>query len=358
MRLLGGAQRARPVGHLPVRAARGDRRQIEAVRRRQRQERELALGVELVRLAPVDAAGAAHLEAVADVGARELHPDVARHAVLDVQRPQEEQVADLERPALVLRAQRLGGDLEVAGARHQRVAGAGAVLGEQPVRRGGIGRGEDPVAGRIEGRGVDQRPVHRLGGRRGMRARALSERRRGHTDLVPNAPVYGDDPGPAAAPAPGVGVEELVRGDVVHLPGGCRNRARRGEERQPVEAPVGEERVEHLGAVDLRREDFLDARRGLRKQRPVVHDARGVDHGVHAAEPLGRERHWPRASPRRCRRRPWPPAPRPRAPPAAAPRGSAARSHRAVRARAGRRPTVRAWAAATARAARAAPRSP
>ena len=86
----------------------------------------------------------------------------------------------------------------------------------------------------------------------------------------------------------GVGVQELVGGDVVDLPGRRGDRARRGEEHQPVEAAVGEQLVEHLGAVDLRRQHVLDRALGLGEQRAVVDDAGGVDHGVDAAEALGR----------------------------------------------------------------------
>ncbi len=290
MRLLGRAQRRGALGRAPVRAARRDPGEIDRARLRVRRQHQARLRVQLERGAAFRHTGAADREPVAFFGPRQPHPDVARLARIDLQRAQEEQVADLEGAGLAMRAQRLGGQLDEAGPRHDRIARPGPVLVEQPVRLGGEPRGEHPRAGVVEGGAIEQRRVGGLDRRRRPLAAARGDRLRRHAAAVPDAPVDGDHArGPAGAAAR-IGVQVFVGGDVIHLPGRPGHRAGRGEQRQPVERAVGEQRVQHLRAVDLRGEHVLDVGDGLGQQRRVLHGARGVDHRMNPAEPLGGER--------------------------------------------------------------------
>ena len=197
-------------------AARGNGGQVQRIRRRQRQQRQLRLGM------CDHAAGlhALHLETVSCIGARQTHPHLERQPVGHLQGRQEIKVADLEPARFPLCAQRLRRQLQVSRARHDRIARLGAMLVQHPVgtrlqrleeqtmpafvlrdlgqhRR--IRRGRSPL-----GRGIPCQPRgHRIGG---------------HADTRPDPPVDRQNPRLAARARLGIGVQIFIRRHIIDLP--------------------------------------------------------------------------------------------------------------------------------------------
>ncbi len=152
MRLRRG-QRAGAVGEDAARAARADLVEIECGRRDHRQQAKLCLGVQLEGLA---VERRADLHSVAAVLAGQGDADRGLALVLDAERRQEGQVADLEGRVPSVGGQRLRGQLQIAGARQQRVARLCAVLVQHPVVAGAPAGDEDAVAVRVAGRAVEK----------------------------------------------------------------------------------------------------------------------------------------------------------------------------------------------------------
>ena len=71
-----------------------------------------------------------------------------------------------------------------------------------------VGGGEDAVPLPVEARLVQHRTAYRQAGRLGA-AHPVGQAFGGHADALPDAPVQRDDPGLAARPRPGEGVEVL-----------------------------------------------------------------------------------------------------------------------------------------------------
>ena len=110
-------------------AARGNGGQVQRIRRRQRQQRQLCLGMG----DHTTGLHSLHLESTSGIRARHPHPHLQRGPIGHLQRRQEIKIADFEAAGFALRAERLRGQLQVSRPRHHRITRLGAMLVQHPV---------------------------------------------------------------------------------------------------------------------------------------------------------------------------------------------------------------------------------
>ena len=273
------------VGQPQIAATAFDLVDVDRLRGLHRMQQQPRLGVRLpAARAVVEHALALHLKLVALDAATQPHAHRPALAIRHVQRAEEVQVAQLERAVLADRRQALGGHLQVAGARHQRVAFLGAVLVEQPRRL-------------ARHRAADQRlfaaDLHELVEQRlfdGLRAAAAAIRRavvgRRHADAVPDAPLHGDGRFAVRGALAGERVEERVGADVVDLAGRAEHRTGRREQHREVLRLLAEHFFEHERTLHLGCHDAFDGRLLLLRDQLVLDRAGGVEHAVDRAEAL------------------------------------------------------------------------
>ena len=184
--------------------------------------RQRRLGVQLEGVAAVDAARAAHLEAVALVGSGEAHPDVA-----PARRPRPSAAAGSRGRGSRRRRSRRAPAAPPRPARGSRCRAAA----RRPTRVR-CSSSTQWLGGGVASRSKIRWPsssklaMSSSGGARRLARRPSARRRCARPARVAAMPTSLQMPQsiattrrPAAAAAPGVGVQELVGGDVVDLPG-------------------------------------------------------------------------------------------------------------------------------------------
>ena len=210
-------------------AARVDGVDIDARRPRETIEANARFGVKLKTALAVEPTLAPNFIVVALVGVLKQNSHLALLVVGHVERTEEEEVADLERPGLAELAKRGAYEFDVAGARDQRLPSEGAVLVQNPIRFGRkLGREDGSPMGVSRAR-IDERILDaaRLGFGFLDAWRGVGERPRGDSDVLPDPPVDGDDPRLLVRRfAPRKRIQEGIGGDVVDLT--CRRDDRAG----------------------------------------------------------------------------------------------------------------------------------
>ena len=282
MRLLRGPQPVPGPRDRDLLAACRDSLQVNGIRPRLGQGRKGRLCVQLPTSPAAEAAIASDLDARRACFLAQADPDLAQGAVLDREGAKEVKIADLAAPRTAKR-RGFGQYLDIAGARQDRLPGLCAVLVEKPVARRER-RGIGCIAAAVGPDGFQHGPLHGAQGQR-IAGPPARDRRCGHADVGPDAPVDRRDPGLAAAPGRREGIQPGVRGDIVGLarrPGGRRGR---GEQDHHLEAAIRQKLIQHPQSLHLRRQHRVHLEIGLRQQRRIVQRPCRVDHSGQPAVP-------------------------------------------------------------------------
>ena len=263
--------------------ARPNRRHVDLPRcPRQRQQSRLC--VHLPAHAPLNRHAGLQRKTIPFVAAGQRHPDIARRGVGHVQRAEEQQIANLERGTFPLRRHRLGGKLQHASARQQRLPRRGAVAVQNPVIHPQP-RGKLPVAMSVEP-GLGQQRLHdRHARRRRAFACPICERLGGHAHPGPDTPVERNNPRLAPRTVPRIGVQVFVRRHIIDLPRRPGDGRRGREQHHKIDRSIREQSVKHQRPMQLWRKHLFDICRGLGHQRPVIDHPRRMDHRRNLAEP-------------------------------------------------------------------------
>jgi hypothetical protein len=206
--------------------------------------------------------------------------DDGRRLLRHDERRGERDIPELERAVRPFRlAQRGARHLDEAGPREHGLGAAHAMFVEHPLRAD-IERCAEQGGVRGPGTTLQERvrDLLRSGERRG------GERRHGHADLFPRAPLHRARRDAGGSQLSSIGVQKRIRGNVIDLACRPERNARRREQDQEVQRPGAERLDQRHRARHFRPQHGLETLPILRMERRILNHAGRVDSRVDRAE--------------------------------------------------------------------------